>query len=471
MKQNKKNFRYRVNSSAVIIGAIIITLLLNAILVTLNDKISLEIDFTKDKIFQLTEESEELVDKIDKDTEILILTTGTESESLSLVKNVLSKYTQRNGKISVKEVDVAKNPMEVKAYQQDMQNLTLNSLIIRQGDKYETVNSSDFVSKDGGYSYIERAVTGKLANFVDGMTISEIFFTTGHGEQTVDGTRGVLELENYKLTQFDTLTGEFPQNEHSLVIISAPQQDFSAEEIDKLDKYLDKGGNIQIYFDPLYSGKLERLEKYLAEDWGITRKNNIVIDMSNQMESSEYMLAELGSHEITEPLSKSQKRVGYAPANSFDIAIDLPTGVEVKPLLNSSANSYAKADVKSAVSSGFVKTDGDETGVFNLMLAATRTGGSMEVGATGKLIVSGSVETFNALAKDTRFANEDLLLNTISWMKGSESAITVRAKELPGGQMMLSKTQFWTWFVLLIIVVPVALLICGLVVWLRRRYK
>ena len=79
------------------------------------------------------------------------------------------------------------------------------------------------------------------------------------------------------------------------------------------------------------------------------------------MESSEYMLAELGSHEITEPLSKSQKRVGYAPANSFDIAIDLPTGVEVKPLLNSSANSYAKADVKSAVSSGFVKTDGDET--------------------------------------------------------------------------------------------------------------
>ena len=49
MKKNKKAFRYSVNSSVIIVGAIIITLLLNAILVTLNDRFSLEIDFTEEK--------------------------------------------------------------------------------------------------------------------------------------------------------------------------------------------------------------------------------------------------------------------------------------------------------------------------------------------------------------------------------------------------------------------------------------
>ena len=133
---NKKARRYSLNSKAFVIGAVIIVLLLNAILITLNDKISLEIDFTKDQIFALTEESEKVVDQIDAPTEILILTTGAESETISMVQNVLSKYTQRNGKITVREVDVIKNPTEVQAYAQEISQLGIGSLIIKQGDRH-----------------------------------------------------------------------------------------------------------------------------------------------------------------------------------------------------------------------------------------------------------------------------------------------------------------------------------------------
>ncbi|MGN1059144.1 MAG: Gldg family protein [Clostridia bacterium] len=470
--KNKK-FRYSLNSKAFIVGAVIIVLLLNAILISLNDKISLEIDFTEDQIFALTEESEEIVDQIDQPTDILILTTGSESESLSMVKNVLEKYTQRNSNIKVREVDVIKNPAEVQAYTQEIASMRIGSLLIRQGDRHELVNAQDFFSQNG-FSYIERVVTTKLATFIDGMTLSTITFTTGHGEQVSGNATKILEMGGYQISQLDTLTQDFPADANSVVIISAPQSDFSVEEINKLDQYLDKGGNVQIYFDPIYcSDELPNLQNYLAEDWGIVRNHDVVLDMSNMIENSNYMVAELGDHEITTPVTDSQKRAGYGPANSLDRTAEKPVSVEIATLLSTSGSAYAKESMEDLMAQGDMqKAEGDKTGAFDVLLAATRTTGTVENEQfTGRLIVGGSVLIFDALTTDTRFANEDILLNSISWMKGGDASITVRAKMLPGGEMVLSKTQFWTWFAILVIVVPLAILAAGITVFMKRRYK
>ncbi len=470
--KNKK-FRYSLNSKAFIIAAVVIVLLLNAILISLDSKIPLEFDFTEDQIFALTDESKEIVDQIDEKTEILILSTGTESEMLSMVSNVLNKYSQQNSKISVREIDVQKNPAEIQAYMNEIANMSIGSLIIRQGDRHEMVNSKDFFSQNG-YSYIERVVTTKLANFVDGMTLSTILFTTGHGEQISPNTTSVLEMAGYQIEQFDSLSQEFPADSQSVVIISSPQSDFSADEINKLDQYLDRGGNVQIYFDPIYGNvDLPVLQSYLAADWGIVHHNHVVLDSSNSVENSTFMIADLGEHEITTPVKTSQKRAGYGPANSFSLAADKPASILVTSLLSSSKTSYAKASVQSLMEQGTMqKTAEDASGPFDVLVAATRETTSTEnKNVTGRLLVGGSVLIFDTLVKDTRFANEDILLNSISWMKGGDASITVRAKAIPGGQMSLSSSQFWTWFVILVVVAPIVILAAGIVVFFKRRYK
>ena len=468
-----KKFRYSLNSKAFIVGAVIIVLLLNAILISLNDKIALEIDFTEDKIFALTEESEKIADQIDEPTDILILTTGTESETLSMVENVLTKYTQRNSKISVREVDVIKNPAEVQAYAQEIAQPSIGSLIIKQGDRHETINSQDFFSQNG-FSYIERVVTTKLATFVDGMTLSAVTFTTGHGEQVSPNATKVLEMGGYQIEQLDTLMQDFPTDAQSVVIISAPQKDFSIEEINKMDSYLDRGGNVQIYFDPFYAAAdLPNLTSYLADDWGIVRNTDVVLDMGNMIENSTYMVAQTGDHEITNPVAESQKRAGYGPANSLSRAADKPASVEVKTLLKSAGSAYSKASTDMLKEQkDMQKADGDTSGPFDVLVAATRETGNVENESfTGRMIVGGSVLIFDVLTTDTRFANEDILLNTISWMKGGDASITVRAKMLPGGAMSLTKPQFWTWFVILVVIVPLGVLAAGITVFMKRRYK
>lgn len=470
--KNKK-FRYSLNSKAFIIGAVAIVLLLNAILISLDSKIPLEFDFTEDKIYALTEESAEIVDKISEPVEILVLTTGEKTQSLSMVKNVLDKYSQRNSAISVREVDVIKNPAEVQAYIEQISTMSIGSLLIRQGDRYELVNSTDFFSQNG-YSYIERVVTTKLAGFIDGMTMSTVLFTKGHGEQVSEKTTKSLEMAGYQIEQFDSLAQDFPADNKSVVVISAPQSDFSAEEIDKLDKYLDQGGNVQIYFDPIYaSADLPNLHSYLSEDWGIIRNTHVVLDGGNMIENSTYMVGELADHEITNPVKESQKRAGYGPANSFSTAADKPTGVTIYPLISTSKDAYAKASVDAVMEQGSLqKTSDDESGTFDVLVAATRDNTNINnETVTGRLVVAGSVLTFDALTADTRFANEDILLNSVNWMNGGEASVTVRAKAIPGGVMSLTVTHFWIWLVILVLVVPVAILIGGIVVFVKRRYK
>ena len=471
MNKNKKAFRYSVNSSVIIIGAIIITLLLNAILVTLNDRFSLEIDFTEDGIYELTDTTKELVDKIEDDVQILMFTNGTESEQLTTIRNVLSKYTQKSGKIRVEEVDLVKDPSAVAAYQNiiETDKFTLGSLVLKCGEKSEFVSSANFITTDG-QSNIERSVTSKLVNFVDGMSLSEVSFTTGHGEIKASSMETALETNAYRVAVLDTLTQELPADKNSLVIINAPQNDFSAEEINKLDQYLDRGGNVQIMFDPQIMKRLDRLESYLAEDWGIVRNNNIVIDQSQMLNGTQFSMAQFGDHEIVKPVSEGQKLVVTPLSNSFDIAGDLPQSVKVTSVLKSSANA-TETDVAS-LSSG-AQMPNARTGEFNLMLVATRENYLMEENTThtGRLVVCGSEGMFDTMILEARFANEDVFLNTVNWMKGSDSGITVRAKLMPGGSLTITQSHFWIWFTILIVVIPVGLLVAGLVIWLRRRYK
>ena len=459
--KNKK-FRYSLNSKAFIVGAVIIVLLLNAILISLDSKIPLEFDFTKGKIYELSDESNAVIDKIDKPIEILFLTQGTENEELSLIKNILDKYSQRNSNITIREINALKNPVEVQAYIQEYINtynsaLTEGSILIKQGDRYDMVNSADFLNYDQGYSYTERIVTTKLANFVDGITLSSIYLTTGHGENFSDATVRILEMAGYTIKSFDTLSEEFPTDHKSVVMICAPQSDFSVEEISKLDKYLDKGGNVQIYFEPLFdSVSLPNLNGYLADDWGIERQEQRVYDFANLVDMG-YMVGEFYDHEITTPIKESQKRGGYGPANSFTVATDKPSSVTVSPLLSTTENAISD----------------NSSGKFDVMMAAKREKTNMENNEliTGRLIIGGSSYIVNELPADARFANEDILLNSFNWMNGGDASLSIRPKELPGGVMSMTATEFWTWFSILIVIIPLGTLAAGIVIFVKRRYK
>lgn len=479
MKQRHKKLKYFLNSSIVVIGAVIVTILLNALLINFDSKIPLKINLTKDEIYELTEETLAIVDKIDKETNISVLYNGQLTEDMMLLTDIIEKYTLRNDKITYTAVDFVSNPASLAQFADAIKNITNPhyAMIFTQEGQYETAESSSYISTDG-YSNIERVITNKLATFVDGFKISSIILTTGHGEKSNSGFESVLQMYNYNIDSVDLLTEDLPQDTKSLVVINSPTGDFSAEEIEKLDRYFDRGGMVQIYFDPIISNNaLPRLETYLKDEWGIKRNHGIVVDMNNRLESATetaarygiMSIAELGESEIVSPIQSSKRSVLYSASNCFEIAGDKPASLEIAPILTTGNGAYLKNSIEEI---GNPKAAEDAEGKFQLLLSATRRNYTLNDEIyIGKLLVSGSGYTMDTLIGDTRFANEDLLINSINWMRGSEAGITVRAKELPQGSLAVPNAHFWPWFVALVALIPVIICVFGFVVWAKRRYK
>ncbi len=479
--KNKKNLKYSVNSSVIIIGAIIAAVLLNAVLVKFDNKIPLEISLNRDEIYTLTDESKEIVDQIDEETQIIVLYDGNTvaNDQMAILTNIIDQYTQRNEKITYKTMDYYTNPMDLIMQYPDAVNSISDpryAMIFAQGDQYDVAEAASYIT-DSGKSNIERIITNKLATFTDGFRISEITLTTGHGEKLNEVLHSVLGMYDYKINTVDLLKEDLPEGKESLVVINAPTGDFSAEEIEKLDRYLGRGGNVQIYFNPLLSNEeLPRLENYLATEWAIVRNHHVVVDMDNKLESNAetaeiygiMSVAELTDSEIVAPIKTGKRSVLYSAANPIEIAADKSASVKTEAVLTTSSHAY----LKNVDAIGESKALGDTDGKFHILVTATKDNYTLnEEVFTGKLLVCGSSYAMDTLIGDSRYGNEDLLMNSISWMRGSEAGITVREKELPTGSLTVPASHYWPWFIVLVAVIPVGLLIGGMVIWMKRRYK
>ena len=66
-------------------------------------------------------------------------------------------------------------------------------------------------------------------------------------------------------------------------------------------------------------------------------------------------------------------------------------------------------------------------------------------------------------------ANADFFLNCMAWMCGQESSISIHAKNLTGDSLTLTAAAVSNLTVLLCIILPLACLITGAVIVIRRR--
>lgn len=479
MKNTRKR-KLAINSSVIVIGAVIVTVLLNMLLISLDAKIPLEIDLTRDEIYQLTDETLEVVDKIDKETKIMLLydgeTVAEEQERFNLLVDIIGKYTKRNENISLKTIDYTKEIVEEK-YQQAFLSEGLDpayAMIFEQGDDFEIAEAASYASASGN-SLIENVITNNLANFIDGNRISGILMTTGHNEKQQHYLSPAFQAYGYGLDSINLLKDDIPQDGKYILIINAPSHDFSTEEIEKIDRFLDNGGNVQIYFDPMISNEaLPKLESYLKDEWAIERDHKVIVDMDNRMGASQtegietVTFAELTDDKLVQPIASGQRNVVYSSSNPLRIAADKPQSVELSPVLVTKSNAYLKDLEKMSES----KSSDDETGTFNVLVSASRKNyTAKEEIFTGKMLVCGSSYTMDSFIVYATYGNEDLLINSINWMRGSEAGITVREKELPQTSLNVTNANFWPWFIVLVVVIPIGVIAAGVVVWMKRRFK
>ena len=86
------------------------------------------------------------------------------------------------------------------------------------------------------------------------------------------------------------------------------------------------------------------------------------------------------------------------------------------------------------------------------------------------MFVSGTYEFINPTLKQVTTANEDFYNNIIAYSAGNESNIYIRSKNITPPFITLTEFQGYFYGALIVIIIPLAIVLYGLFVWMRRRH-
>lgn len=260
-----------------------------------------------------------------------------------------------------------------------------------------------------------------------------------------------------------------------VLAIGGPQTGFAQPELDALDRFLRQGGRLLVLLGPVLDRKATRqrrigLEGLLAS-WGIQVLDNIVVDR----------LAVPGER----PLMTWATRDGYSAAHPVSRALQglitvWPLVREVRPgspryrgvrttaLVRTSADGWAETDLASLRGDRPVRLDPsvDTPGPVSVAVAA-------DLPARGaRLVVFGTergVLNRRQGRATIRDYNRDLVLAAAAWLAGADRRVAVGPRIPERVELALDARQIGRVFLMCVVGLPSIGLLCGLVVWRRRR--
>jgi len=443
------------------------------------------LDFSKEKLFTLTQASKDKVKDIQKDINLYFVEYSDDDSTLDLAK----QYNKVNEHIKVEAVKANDRPDLVQKY--GIESGT-TAIIAECGEKYKILSSQDLVTYDSttyeSISIAEERLTSAIQT-VSTDYIPKVYFLSGYSKLSLSSGlqyfNAYLENEIYDVETVDVLTtGKIPDDCDTLVI-TMPSQDFDEIATNAIIDYINAGKNI-LWFQAATAQSTEMpnvnkiLEMYGISPFslGIIRETDTSKMLSGQ---PDLILPEIQSTDVTKKLVNSEGVI-FVNATKINVMESDKLSelkVEETPLLTTSSKSYFRTNFSN--SQDTAEAD-DEVNTFTVgaMMTKTLSEANEETGEkakTSKLIIYGENYFISdmALTSSTQAPviqyrqNKDLALNSISYLVNREEDITARKST---GTVTYTATETENRIILAIIfAVPVVIIVAGIVVWTIRRRK
>lgn len=465
--------RFRAGSYAAFAAAVVIAIAVaaNLLVGALPEDVT-QLDLTSQSLYTLGEQTKRIAASLDKDVNLYLLaTSGNEDETIS---RLLSRYAALSDHIRVQHIDPVQRPTFLDGYDLDISRLYANSVLVECGGRsrlvgYDEIYVTQYSMDYSSYSYTattdfdgENALTNAI-HYVSSDAIPKVYTLTGHGEAELGSTvETLIQRDNLEMESLSLLSLDAVPEDASVVVISAPTGDLSADEADMLIAYLEGGGRIVLMTDYIAPGEMENLLR-VAAYMGLTVGEGIVVEgdaRSHLNRYPYYLLPSIGEHEITQPLAQGGYYVLVPLAQPLAETED--SQASVSWLLTTTASSYAKQAALEMTTTQ--REDGDTDGPFNVAAASEREEARLVWVTSSELLT----DTVNAMVSG---ANSDLFMNSVEWMCGREETISIRAKSLDMESLTLTGAQSSFWSIVMIGVIPGAVLLVGLVIVIRRKRR
>lgn len=475
MKFNTKAFRiggYSILASIITIAiAVMANIFVNALPATLT-----QFDTTSNQLFSISEQTENILSGLKEDINIYwIVQSGYEDSN---VENLINRYKALSSKITITKKDPDVYPTFVAQYTSE--NIYNNSLIVECAKRSRYVSYADIYEYDyssyyytGSYdvSFAGENLLTSAISYVTNESLPKIYTLTGHGEATLASTfETAIINENMTIEELSLLTiDEIPDDADCILIIS-PQGDINEEESAMLLNYLKAGGNMYLITDPLQSGeRLTNLEALMAE-YGVTANDGIVVEGDRNyyaLGAPYYLLPDMASHTITDPLINSRYYVLLSIAQGLTIDDALRDGLSVYDLLVTSDSSFSKVSGYSLQT--YSKENGDIDGPFALAVAITDTIDSDTEAHIVWISSSGIVDEWSN--NKVSGGNQDFFINVLGWMCEHEESIAIHSKSMDYDMLTIDEGTASSLTAMVVGIIPAAYLVIGISVFVRRKRR
>ncbi len=460
---SKKIRRGVFNSTFVLIG-IAIVVVVNILVAQLPENIK-SIDVTNQKLYSLTEDTYAVLDNLTEDVTIYALVA--EDSADSLVAKTLKRYEDGSSHITVEYVDPTAMPNFYTTYTDTTPSE--GSLII-VGENYSKVVDYDelyeYTFSYSSYSYSTTGYDGEgqitsAISYVTSGDLQVVYTITGHGETDLDSSfTQALEKMNLTVESLTLLTEDAVPEDAAALIINGPTSDFSEDDAQKVLDYLADGGKLLITTSYEAVDELTNFDAMLAE-YNIQAKEGVIMEgnMNYYYQYPFYLLPDVSSADATANVD------GYVMVLYAQPIVNLDEDSETiswTTLLSTSSSAYFKSDITTMTT--YEQEEDDEEGSFII-------GANVVDSETGaEITIIGSVVTFND-SVDSYVSGQNLALfkGVVADYSDSEVSVSIDVKEYSYSYLSVTQIFVFVSAGLFIVIIPVALLIIGVVIWMRRR--
>lgn len=446
----------------------------------LMEKINMtDIDLTADKIYSLSDASKQIAKSINKEVNIILVNMS----DIQSVIDFSNRYSKENDKIKVTVItDVNKEPELAAKY-----NLTANSyqIIIQCGDKEKVLTTSDLYTYDYT-TYEEKDLTEEaMTNALLDVTTEnkpKIYFLAGHNDNLelyMYSFKQSLVNEANEVEDLDLLTkGEVPED-CSVLAITTLNNDIKEIERDAILKYIKNGGEIILFTDANVTKiRMPNFQKVLDE-YGISISEGILLEQdTDKMLSgspSAIVVTVNAGTSITQNINMDTNAcfINSGKINFKDSETLEKLGVEFETLATTTDQAFYREDLTIASTS---KQSGDEEGAATVGALLTK---KIAADKNSKMIVYSnnmfitnmqiSLNSQYYLYAYELYNNEDLALNSISYLTGREDTIMIRKNTETTTYTVTEQQQ--NIILTIIFAVPVLIIVVGIIIWQVRRRK
>ena len=464
-------FRAGGYSVAAALIVIAMAVAVNVLAGALPDRLT-QVDTTSSQLYSLSQETENLLAGLEQDVTIhWIVQAGQEDSRVELL---LDQYAGHSDHVRVERVDPDVRPTFLQQY--ELTSVYNNSFVVECGETYRYVSYSDVY--EYSYTTYETSFAGEGAltsaiSYVTSEDLPKVYTLTGHGESDLSSTfADAVEQQNFETEELSLLTVEQVPEDADGLLIYNPQSDLSQEEIAVLEDYLDRGGSLMLLTSPLTDGgTLPNLEGLMEERYGVSAAQGIVMEGDQSRVLAGYtpafLLPQISSHDITSPLVEGGYYVLLYTVQGLTVSDDLPDGVSVTQMLTTTDQAYSKTAGYDMTT--YEKEEGDIDGPFALAVAVTD---QVDEDVQSHVVwVSSATLLDDAASMVVSGANQDLFLNSLSWMTQQEQSISIHAKSLGYDYLTIPSSTASLLTVVMVGLIPLACLGVGITIWIRRKRR